>query len=66
MYAIEFEAQIKDGVVKIPEQYARLMNAHARVVVPIDNADQETKAMSEHSASTIDEWKDPQEDEVWT
>ncbi len=66
MYAIEFEAQIKDGVVKIPEQYARLMNAHARVVVLIDNADQELKAMSEHSASTIDEWKDPQEDEVWT
>ena len=33
MYAIEFEADIRDGVVKIPEAYSQLKNGHARIVV---------------------------------
>jgi len=33
MYAIEFEADIRDGVVKIPETYSQLKNGHARIVV---------------------------------
>lgn len=67
MYAIEFETEIRDGVVRIPEQYARLKNGHARVVVLVegDEIDPELRAFSNHSAETIDEWKDPLEDEVW-
>lgn len=36
MYAVEFEADIRDGVVKIPEQYVRLKNTHARIVVMLE------------------------------
>ena len=68
MYAIEFEADIQDGIVKIPAEYAQLKNAHARVVVMVDeaNTDAEVKAFAEHSANIIPEWQDPAEDEVWT
>lgn len=67
MCAVEFEAEIRDGVVKIPEHYARLKNGHAKVVVMIEDsfADPDVKALSEHSASTIEEWKDPVENEIW-
>ena len=68
MYAIEFEAQIQDGVVKIPPEYALLKNAHASVVVMLEESktDDELKALSEHSANAIVEWHDAAEDEVWT
>ena len=68
MYAIEFEADIQDGVVKIPPEYARLKNTHARVVVMVEEpkADSDVKAFSEHSANAILEWQDAAEDEVWT
>jgi len=68
MYAVEFEADIRDGLVKIPEQYAQLKNAHARIVVLLEteNPDSELRALSNHAAGNIDEWKDPEEDEVWT
>ena len=33
MYAIEFEAEIRDGLVKIPERYARVKNGRVRIVV---------------------------------
>ncbi|TDN95397.1 MULTISPECIES: hypothetical protein [Halomonas] len=61
MYAVEFEADIRDGVVKIPEEYKRLKNAHARIVVLVEEpeTDAEVRAFSEHSASTIDEWRAP-------
>ncbi|PVY70800.1 hypothetical protein C8D92_108157 [Tamilnaduibacter salinus] len=36
MYAIEFEANIENGIVRIPEQYERLKNSHAKVVVMVD------------------------------
>ena len=67
MYAIEFEADIKEGIVKIPDKYSRLKNTHARVVLLIEEpgADQELKYMSNHSASTIEEWHSPDEDDVW-
>ncbi len=67
MYAVEFEAEIRDGVVKIPEHYARLKNGRAKVVVMVEDSptDYEVKALSDHSAATIDEWRDPEEDEVW-
>lgn len=67
MYAVEFEADIRDGVVKIPEQYARLNNTHARIVVLLEgeSPDSELRALSNHAAGNVDEWKDPAEDEVW-
>ncbi|WP_416137220.1 hypothetical protein ACM26W_11970 [Halomonas sp. HK25] len=39
MYAIEFEADIRDGLVKIPERYARVKNGRARIVVLIDEGE---------------------------
>ncbi|MEX0606012.1 MAG: hypothetical protein WD623_13970 [Marinobacter sp.] len=47
MYAVEFEADIRDGVIKIPEQYAQLKNAHARIVVLLENenSDSELRAL---------------------
>ncbi|MBD3655342.1 hypothetical protein [Marinobacter sp.] len=65
MYAIEFETEIRDGIVRIPEQYTRLKNGHARVVVLLDDVDPDVRAFSNHSAESIEEWKDPREDEVW-
>ena len=65
MYAVEFEADIRDGVVKIPEQYARLKNTHARIVVLLEGSDSEVRALSNHAAGNIDEWKGSAEDEVW-
>lgn len=69
MYAVEFEAEIRDGVVRIPEEYARLRNGHARVVVLLEDESEpasEVRAFSGHSANTIEEWKDPEEDDIWT
>lgn len=59
MYAIEFETEIRDGVVRIPDEYARLKNGRARVVVLVEDseAESELRAFSSHSAETIDEWK---------
>lgn len=33
MQAIEFETEIKEGIVKIPAEYQHLKNVHARIVV---------------------------------
>lgn len=68
MYAIEFEADIQNGVVKIPPEYARLRNIHARVVVMVgeSKANAEIMAFSRHSANAIEEWQDEAEDDVWT
>ncbi|MDY6797798.1 MAG: hypothetical protein SVX28_03465 [Pseudomonadota bacterium] len=52
MYAVEFEAEIRDGVVRIPEEYARLRNGHARVVVLLEDESEpasEVRAFSGHS-----------------
>ena len=38
MYAIEFEADIRNGVVKIPSEYSRLSNSHAKIVVMVDGS----------------------------
>ena len=35
MYAIEFEADIQNGVVRLPAEYASLQNSHARIVVMV-------------------------------
>ena len=42
MYAIEFEADIQGGSVKIPAQYSRLENSHVRVVLMLSDGQLET------------------------
>ncbi|WP_339799009.1 hypothetical protein [uncultured Marinobacter sp.] len=51
MYAIEFEADIRDGIVKIPAQYSRLENSHARIILMI--AEPETSVV-EQAAAPLD------------
>lgn len=56
--------------IRIPKEY---LNQEIEIlVIPLkhfqkDNIiDSEVKAFSNHSAGTIDEWRDPSEDEIWT
>ncbi|SFU95440.1 hypothetical protein [Halomonas korlensis] len=75
MYAIEFETDIQNGMVRIPAKYESLKNRHVRVVILLDaevvgspennRDDMELRAMSEHSAGLVEEWHDLAEDEVW-
>lgn len=44
MHAIEFEADIQNGMVKIPDEYAHLKNRHARIVVLYENTTDEADA----------------------
>ncbi|SOB74557.1 hypothetical protein SAMN04488490_0039 [Marinobacter sp. LV10R510-11A] len=37
MYAIEFEADIRNGTVKLPEKYRLLDSAHVRVVLTVND-----------------------------
>ena len=66
MYAIEYEADLKDGVLAIPDAYKSLNNQHARVVILLEDHRGESgfRALSDHSATLVDEWRDPAEDEV--
>lgn len=68
MYAIEFEADIRDGAVKIPEGYKSLQARHVRVVILFekDPDGAELRALSNHSAGLVSEWQDAVEDDVWT
>lgn len=43
MYAIEFEADIQNGMVKIPEMYRQLDNAHAKIVLMVDDESFQTQ-----------------------
>ena len=74
MYAVEFETEIENGIIQIPETYHELQGRrHVKLViiyeksVKNDNAleESEIKAFSNHSADLIDEWKDESEDAVW-
>ena len=67
MYAIEFEADLQDGVLVIPDDYKSLNKRHVRVVILFDDhrGDSGLRALSDHSATLVDEWRDPAEDEIW-
>ena len=67
MLAIEFEANLHNGVLVLPEPYKSLKDQHVRVVILLDDriGDLEVRALSDHSATLIDEWHDLSEDEVW-
>ena len=38
MYAIEFEADIQDGTIKIPQMYRQLENSHAKIVLMVEDS----------------------------
>jgi hypothetical protein len=38
MYAIEFEADVQDGLIKIPSQYKELYSKHIKVIVLLDDS----------------------------
>lgn len=67
MHAIEFETNLQHGVLMLPEAYKSIKDQRVRVVVLLDERgnDPGVQALSDHSASLIDEWHDPSEDEVW-
>ena len=54
MQAIEFEADIKEGVVKLPPEYQHLKNTHARIVVLFDATDAQNGANYLTTGKVID------------
>lgn len=40
MYAVEFEVDIDDGIVRVPIEYKAIYKAHARVMITVENATQ--------------------------
>lgn len=36
MYAIEFQAQVKDGVIEVPEQYQEYLKTTVRVILLVN------------------------------
>jgi hypothetical protein len=36
MYAVEFEANIDNGIVHIPARYKKLQNSHAKIIIMVD------------------------------
>ncbi len=66
MYAIEFEADIQNGIVKLPAEYTALQNSHAKIVImvkdeiapgikesPLDLSDVEIEAFQGRDAVEI-------------
>lgn len=49
MHAIEFETDIQNGVVKIPDEYGYLKNRHARIVVLYENTTEETSGSAKQA-----------------
>ncbi|MGR3219985.1 MAG: hypothetical protein ACUZ8H_09240 [Candidatus Anammoxibacter sp.] len=45
MYAIEFETDIKDGHITVPEQYKNVNEHKARVIVLIEENGKEKKSV---------------------
>ncbi len=39
MYAIEFEADVQDGIIKIPAQYKELYTKHIKVIALLENSE---------------------------
>jgi len=70
MYAVEFQAPIKDGIVYIPKKYQDLQqNKKATIIVMYEKINNENyddiNYMTESSVNTIEDWKDEEEDEIW-
>ncbi|WP_249979280.1 hypothetical protein [Vreelandella olivaria] len=59
MQAIEFETDIQNGIVKIPDEYAHLKNRHARIVVFYENTAVETGESAQPSGVDFTSVKAP-------
>lgn len=59
MQAIEFEADIRDGMVKIPDEYGELKNRHARIVVLYENSATESRESAQSSGLDFSSIKAP-------
>lgn len=67
MHAITFETSIVGEFLRIPN-FELFQNKHVRVVIEADavtNDTMETKALSNHSANSVEDWMLASEDEVW-
>ena len=47
MYAIEFQTNIADGIIEIPQQYRIQRPAHAKVIVLFEDVAQEAGALDQ-------------------
>ena len=57
MYAIEFEADIQNGVIKIPSQYKELDSKHVKVIVLLDDSEKPLEIkQSEEKRQFTDEY----------
>lgn len=54
MYAIEFEADIQNGIVKIPDEYRQLENRHAKIVIMVKDEHSTPQVESELDLSSTD------------
>ncbi|WP_336274644.1 hypothetical protein [Vreelandella indica] len=59
MQAIEFETDIQNGVVKIPDEYGYLKNRHARIVVLYENTTEESNTSAEQTGIDFTSVKAP-------
>ena len=61
MYAIEFEADVQNGFIKIPSQYKELESKHLRIIALLDNSEM-IKPMQENKQFTDeyinDHWRE--------
>ena len=39
MYAVEFQAIVRDGIIEIPEEYREQLNGHIRVILLTEEKD---------------------------
>lgn len=53
MYAIEFEADIKNGAVKIPQMYRQLENSHAKIVLMVEDSHVPAQNLAELDFSSM-------------
>jgi hypothetical protein len=69
MYAIEFKADISNGVIEIPPQYRDKMQTHVKVILLSDEATNDTHDIIDDllaSPIKISEFKPLNRDEIYT
>ena len=55
MYAVEFESNIKNGMINIPDEYKKLVeHAHVKCFIVIDETNQKSALRKKMSAISID------------
>jgi hypothetical protein len=64
MYAIEFEADVKDGMIKIPSQYKELNSKHIKVIALLDDLEM-TKPLEKTQGGQMRQFSDAYINEHW-